>query len=491
MATIITLHGTNASGPEEGDRWWQRGSAFEKDIRKFVEPADGNLTFSPLVWSGFNSEVGRRQAAEKLAERITDLEKRGEKYCAIGHSHGGSVISHALLLCAARKANLPGLSRWFTVGTPFIAPRKAWMLFSRLGVTGRSAYLTFIAILLAFVIPAIVMEWGPNLRTRPLDIVAVSLGAALPFLIAYLMMLYFNARKLHHYRPSNQQRARELFGHRWTAFWHPDDEAICGLRSLAGLNIGIFEQKFAVPLITLGTLMVIPIGLLGYVLFNLKSFNWLAPVGFAGAGYTKAAPVTVDTLLVNMVMWGGLAALLGALVYIASLVVTYGISLLASLFSGFISDWLNRAANEQLRGRAYGYDAIGERGHGAAPHPAWLVSSQSALPADLASEVGAVSDSAAAISLAKFRGALSDLTFTKPGDRALSLDAYLCWDELIHTAYFSVERFRKLVAYSIATADGFRPSPALQSDPDFPRLQEWAAVTRQEPEQSPLVTVAA
>ena len=96
-----------------------------------------------------------------------------------------------------------------------------------------------------------------------------------------------------------------------------------------------------------------------------------------------------------------------------------------------------------------------------------------------------MSDKAAASSLAKFRGALSDLTFAKPGDEALSLDAYLCWDELIHTAYFSVERFRKLVASEIASAGGFRPSPALVADADYPTLQRWTAALSKSTAEKP------
>jgi len=37
MTTIITVHGTGATGPEEGEQWWQKGSSFEKHIRELVD----------------------------------------------------------------------------------------------------------------------------------------------------------------------------------------------------------------------------------------------------------------------------------------------------------------------------------------------------------------------------------------------------------------------------------------------------------------------
>src|SRR5262245_62668225 len=53
VATIITVHGTNASGPEEGIKWWQKGSEFEKHIHELVESEDGShLTFQPHIWAG-------------------------------------------------------------------------------------------------------------------------------------------------------------------------------------------------------------------------------------------------------------------------------------------------------------------------------------------------------------------------------------------------------------------------------------------------------
>jgi hypothetical protein len=57
MAKIITVHGTGATGPEEGYDWWQKGSLFEKHVRELVEAEVGTLKFQRLIWNGKNSEM--------------------------------------------------------------------------------------------------------------------------------------------------------------------------------------------------------------------------------------------------------------------------------------------------------------------------------------------------------------------------------------------------------------------------------------------------
>jgi hypothetical protein len=67
MPTIVSVHGTFADGPEEGDQWWQRGSPFERHLLECVEAKEGILSFQPLLWDGRNSEVSRQKAAAAVA----------------------------------------------------------------------------------------------------------------------------------------------------------------------------------------------------------------------------------------------------------------------------------------------------------------------------------------------------------------------------------------------------------------------------------------
>jgi triacylglycerol esterase/lipase EstA (alpha/beta hydrolase family) len=148
MPTIITVHGTRATGPEEGERWWQKSSAFEADVSKFVSAEDRTLQFLPFIWDSRNSETSRRRAGRQLFQTIQNLERERVSYCVIGHSHRGSTIAHAIAQSAVRRRALEYLSRWITVATPFIHLRKIGFLFFRLALIGKAAYLTFFAFLI-------------------------------------------------------------------------------------------------------------------------------------------------------------------------------------------------------------------------------------------------------------------------------------------------------------------------------------------------------
>lgn len=80
MATIVTVHGTFSSGPLEGQKWWQRGSAFASQLPELIEGADGKLVIEPFIWNGLNSKSARRNAGEQLAAKLADIEAAGEPY---------------------------------------------------------------------------------------------------------------------------------------------------------------------------------------------------------------------------------------------------------------------------------------------------------------------------------------------------------------------------------------------------------------------------
>ena len=104
----------------------------------------------------------------------------------------------------------------------------------------------------------------------------------------------------------------------------------------------------------------------------------------------------------------------------------------------------------------------------------WLSGAYPSLPADLSAEISRYSDDAAGKSIAKVRAALSNPAFTDLSKKQADLFVeYLTWDELIHTAYFKVPRFQKLLAYSIAQSPGFRATAAFQADPEFALVKGW------------------
>ena len=76
-------------------------------------------------WSGENSERARIKAGLDLLERFLENEERCIPYHVIGHSHGGSVIWHALRMAELKNHRLPlspTVSRKATSKAPMSRP---------------------------------------------------------------------------------------------------------------------------------------------------------------------------------------------------------------------------------------------------------------------------------------------------------------------------------------------------------------------------------
>ena len=117
---VILVHGTGATAPsEEGDRWWQRNGILWQSL---CSKSSDQLQPEAFIWSGANSESARRDAGHKLCDRLIEIESEGVGVHLIGHSHGGSVIWHALRRFASKPDRYKKTVRsWSTVGTPFLA----------------------------------------------------------------------------------------------------------------------------------------------------------------------------------------------------------------------------------------------------------------------------------------------------------------------------------------------------------------------------------
>lgn len=290
MATIITVHGTFAK-PTEADleggsapdlQWWETQSMFEHDLRELVEARDGRLDVVPFVWPGDNSEVERREAGARLSKLMRELETKSEPYCIVGHSHGGSVVSSALLECAARRKTLPNLKRWITVGTPFINLRKELWLLTRLSLVRKVIFVASMMLLMMLLIyQAATILTGDRLlfgslfpRVQYWTIAFMSI----PAITIYFLFKYLDKRAMLDHRGRVTRRARENFGARWRALAHPDDEAIQGLALLPDARLTFFDKSFAVSTITLISVIALPLIYLA-VLFSPPTIvglsNWL------------------------------------------------------------------------------------------------------------------------------------------------------------------------------------------------------------------------
>ena len=490
MATIITVHGTGATGPEEGQAWWQRGSEFEKHLCELVEGEDGVLYFQRLIWDGANSEISRRGAARKLYESAEQLESKGEKYCVVGHSHGGSVVAAALLLAASKGKQLPGLKRWITVGTPFIQSIKAFWLFSRSGPLGQAALVSLAAY--GFLSLLGILASG----VESIELSFWVLMIVVPFLGLYGSLWVLNRRKLYMYRPSTLQFAAKTYTSRLVSLHHKNDEAINGLKSLKNLDVRIFQRGFAVPIFSFVSLFLLPILIVALamspsLLNELAVYNEMIPRSeFGGSFFNNLA--TVGGLLISFLVkavkvfmaapgLGPASFFISLFVLVLpiclitiSLAITYSVGVGSHSVSNVLSLILNRLTWQQIRKVGFGNDTLGEVSINADSTCLWSASAWLALPDQIAKEVTELGNMAASVAVIKFRDLVTQLAFSKDKEaKEFLFSEYLTWDELIHCSYFNVPRFRMLVAYAIAQCPGFYPSAAFKNHPDYELVAHW------------------
>ncbi len=299
---VLLVHGTFAARTEDrGDNWWQIGSQAYEGLRqrlpRGVRQSEPDEVFH---WSGENSERARIKAALELLERLKQLESEGRGYHLIGHSHGGSVIWHALRIATLSRVELEGMRSWTTVGTPFLR-HKSHSVF-------RLTNILRIVLGLVLLKPACVTAvkfsdlllrphasvWlghGTNLPKhftlyetpvlRLLEMMKVPIErsasgirigsfdssvehSSLHFLLTHplgwLMMvlavvviyIYLNFT-VFFLRPvieswqlwaeaRLERRARSVFASRWLGLWSPDDEAINGLRATLSMPVSFISR---------------------------------------------------------------------------------------------------------------------------------------------------------------------------------------------------------------------------------------------------------
>jgi hypothetical protein len=509
VGTIIAVHGTFAHGDAEGDQWWQTGGLFEKELAKYVVSANGDpVELDPLLWDGENTESSRRMAASDLAAKLRTKARNGSACVVVGHSHGGSVIVNAAL-DGIRLAELKCLSAVVTIGTPYLQFAKMKFIFSRSSLLAKSALAS-----LAFVALGSFAMLGPEDKGLYEHLLGKWVSAnywiftlvraivcSAPLLIVYAGLRIVDSRRYRRYRKFVGTAAHRDLIKKWICLYDKNDEAIGGLVLLRDMNTKIFPARFAVPFLSLLAIFVLPLALI--VLCATPSamlmLSWLfADVDPHGAGLVKMAGgqdlETNISLLANagyillmkvfapiVLESGGSSAavlyffgLVPLLFFCASFVATYIsilISVKASEWTGLILDRLTWRA---IRKTAFGADTVGEVARHASAVPNWLVTGFNSLPSQLSEELNDFSNAAASKSIPHLRQLLSQLaSFDNAADPNRFIENYLTWNELIHTSYFALPRFRKFLCYLIANVDGFKPSEALENDSDYSLLAQW------------------
>jgi len=494
MATLILVHGTFASGPEQGDQWWQHGSVFCDHMHELVTASSSSLAVDCFIWDGNNSVTSRRSAGDTLLQKLIELEKIGKSYCLVGHSHGGSVIAAALMRAAIRRLPLPHLKRWITVGTPFIVPQKDRFLFSRIGHLGKA----FLVAIITFALCAILASLS-SFKEPGAVATAIVAFAIVPYLTVYLTLWMIDRRRNGHFRPRVLARFSKTFAGRWLGIWHKDDEAIGGLVALGSADRSIFGREFAVPALSMLALVVFPVLVYGIlsspdvaqwlVDHHLRRFGVEQLKDILEGGALKGGGREVGINFILLLTTGGevfklifpgshsaamfLIGVVPITFLLLSLVILLLVTYAARPASIVLSRLLNASTWAQFRQAGFGGDVEGEREVEAHTAPVGFARRFAALPDEIASELTTLSDAGAAKSISRLRGAINKFAFAKGDGEKATLAEYLTWKELIHTCYFDVPSVRKLIAFAIAEADTFRASDSFQSDPDYTRAGTW------------------
>lgn len=210
----------------------------------------------------------------------------------------------------------------------------------------------------------------------------------------------------------------------------------------------------------------------------------------------ELSAATVDDELVGGIFGGLLRLLIPiVLVPVAFAVIALGtlgiIQYIATYLSAGLSRVLNYLTLAEVKRSTFGNDTEGEIVVGADFSPSWLEPVTCLLPAEVSDEITDHSNSMATQSLSKFRNAISTLAFSEGEDnKGGMISNYLSWKELVHTCYFDVPAFRKIVALSISQAEGFAPTVTFLHDPAFNPTALWVAALGRRVEEGLAADVA-
>jgi pimeloyl-ACP methyl ester carboxylesterase len=98
------VHGTGARGAD-----WTKPD--RSSLCQYLEKALGrdHVSFSSPEWTGHNTYQARVDGARLLREEVQQVTGDGRVTILVGHSHGGSVIAHALAADEALRKRVDGV----------------------------------------------------------------------------------------------------------------------------------------------------------------------------------------------------------------------------------------------------------------------------------------------------------------------------------------------------------------------------------------------
>lgn len=427
---VITVHGTFAAAlSDEGEQWWQRGSAFMSALtERLASKGIPEIAVQPFRWTGLNSDHARLRAARVLAGTIAAAKRNGRPVAVLAHSHGGNVLMEALV---QRRTRRP-LAAALTLGTPFFTRR----------LKPLPILIAAFKILLGIAVaPAMLMYAWFALPTA-LNGSRIELIVLLLLLLAAVIWAFASgARALMRQRRAKIRARMAIAPERWLVIQSPRDEAMRLLEQAVAIRpIYVTRASAHGQWIRFGTLVGV-VGTIAFLYFTIPYFlaSIIEKFGRRDFGAGIVADFTF-LLVVPMVF---------ALIYGAIRLFSWicGARLLSAL--------LNTSIHGGIVGAAYGGDDAYAL-TGVSRVPPYLPGAKEQRVA--AANLGGIDDSAIIDAARDFYAGIleedaTELSFTDPD---------LLWkrmsDALYHNAYMRDGDIVEVVAGHLA--QNFREWPA-------------------------------
>ncbi len=506
---LVMVHGTGAGSEDHaGERWWQLDSPFQAELSKRLKLEASRVEIIPFHWDlGPNSENGRRAAGKALYELVSRYEQAGEDYYLMGHSHGGSVIHHALLYAVSIRKPLEHLKAWCTVGTPFLEYRANRFLFSRLGNTGLTLYATAVGALLIAAGLALMYLfgatpfWNSVNATLGQDALVGFYVPVIATLVTYgviCLLLLHNIARLRGgtYSQAVKKKVANVFAGRWLGLWHQDDEAISALANVSSVSGPIIPPSFLVPMVA-----VLPVLLTVFVcvysgIYFLLDGSEASPSTLA---FFQSVRDALETRNANAAAGAGASplsavqaiavpALIGAAIvaiYVALTGAAVGLLKVVARLVGLpLSKMIDNLVWSSVRQQAWGDDRGHEGVHQIGSHPPEFPAKFVPLPKEISDKLSENSEKHAVVALQKLRQVLGMTRAPQASpDMRSELGKQLTWRELIHTTYFDIPEFVDLAAFGLHTAGLAELDDAYWKPDSRERARGWySAVATPAPE---------
>ncbi|MEZ5892106.1 MAG: hypothetical protein R3C58_03035 [Parvularculaceae bacterium] len=527
MTKIITVHGTNAGDPSDsGEQWWQTGSAFQTRLQSLIKQ---KLDFVPFHWSGANSENERRKAARKLFKFTRKLDKAGDAYGVIGHSHGGSVAVEALrvamlgqvadswfgkLIDPSRRLfdidkrltdKRSALRFWATIGAPLISyPRLGyWRLvamtmnrvivptcaymFALAVTTLYAPHLFYLSLMWFTAGDVAASEIDPattELLTKALPLTVYgTIAAAAITTIAFFIYLgayqgWYSRLLTERLPPKRREQYQSFFEKCWISLTDSADEAVNALRMSKSATVKITPTALGARPLATATALLLTSGLYAAVFFWLRDFDFDSYRSYGNGDDMLVFQFVLDIFKRLLVMLYGIEPRFLAF-GVGNFVVT-ALSLAALLtgpakiISSLVAKGSDRVISGFARKSAFGVDLPLLEDPTITLAPPEFSAEWKTLPEAPSKAVHDFANRYAADLVAKGRQLLGFAQLGLTNEELLrQITETVTWNELIHTAYFEVDEFVKLLAYSIIQKCELEPSDAFLADPDYARVKEW------------------